>query len=278
MRNLWLFISKYSAFFFFIIFFVISLLLVVRNNSFQRASALNSSAAVIGNAYTKINDIKSYLTLGAVNDSLAAENARLRNQLKSSFFIDSLNEKTVNDTLAQQQYTYVVAQVINNSIHQKNNYITINKGRRDSIKKGMGVICPTGIVGIVLNVSEHYSTIQSLLHSDTRISASITETHVFGSLVWGEDNADPQIATLNDIPNNIKVKRGQHVVTSGFSLFPNGIPIGKVVAVGFSGGQSFLDIKVRLSTNFATLSYVYIVKNSLALEQQVLESQNKKNE
>ena len=142
----------------------------------------------------------------------------------------------------------------------------------------MGVICPTGIVGIILNVSEHYSTVQSLLHSDTRISASIAETNVFGSLVWGEDNYDPQIAKLNDIPNNIKVKKGQHVVTSGFSLFPHGIPIGRVVAAGINGGQSFLDIKVHLSTNFATLSYVYIVKNSLALEQQALESQNKKDE
>jgi rod shape-determining protein MreC len=85
MRNLWLFISKYNAFFLFVIFFVFSVILMVRNNSYQRSVALSSSAKVIGIAYENINQFKSYLNLGAENDSLAAENARLKEQLKSAF-------------------------------------------------------------------------------------------------------------------------------------------------------------------------------------------------
>ena len=128
MRNLWIFISKYNAFFFFIIFFIISVVLLVTHNSFQRASTWNSSNKVIGEAYQTVDEFKSYLKLGATNDSLALENARLRNRLKSSFFNDSLIDGSVNDTIHKQQYRYIVAKVVNNSINRQNNYLTINRG------------------------------------------------------------------------------------------------------------------------------------------------------
>ncbi|WP_256012974.1 rod shape-determining protein MreC [Desertivirga xinjiangensis] len=273
MRNLWIFISKYNAFFFFIIFFTCSLILFVKNNSFQRASFINSSNHVIGQAYETMSYVKRYLRLADVNDSLALENARLRNQLKSSFYNDSIEEKTIKDTLLNQQYSFVVAEVVNNSIHHKDNTITINRGKRHGIEKSMGVICPSGVVGIVLNVSDNYATVQSLLHSDTRISASIKENHAFGSLMWGDENYDPRIAILKDIPNHIEVRRGQHVVTTGFSTrFPTGLPIGRVTRTGVKGGESFLNIEVQLSTDFSTLQYVYVIKNVLATEKEQLEA------
>ena len=270
MRNLWIFISKYNAFFLLIIFLVISIILLVNNNSFQRASAWNSSNEFIGRSYERVNAFKSYLSLGRTNDSLAAENARLKNQLKTSFFDDSVVQRSVNDTVAQQQYTYIVAKVVNNSIHQKNNYITVNRGLQHGIRKGMGVISDKGIVGIVLNVSQHFSTIQSVLHSDTRISASVNGN--IGSLVWGEGSTDPRLARLRDIPNHVIVKKGNRVITSGYSLFPSGIEIGRVTRTGLKGGDSFLDIEIYLSTDFSKLQYVYVINNLLAEEQKELEA------
>lgn len=275
MRNLWLFISKYNAFFLFSIFFVVSLVILVNNNPYQRASMLNSSNQLTGGAYERINQFTSYLNLGITNEKLAAENARLKSRLKLSQFNDSVLQKTVNDTVNKQQYTYIVAKVVNNSVHQKNNYLTINRGSRHGIKKGMGVIGPTGIVGIVYNVSDHYATVQSVLHADSRISASVLPGSAFGSLVWGENNYNPRVAYLEDIPNHLSLKKGQSVVTSGFSLFPAGIAVGRIISSGQSGGNSFLNIKVALSTDFTTLAYVYVVNNMLSAEQKNLEEQNK---
>ena len=273
MRNLWIIISKYNAFFLLIIFLVLSLVLLVNNNSYQRASAWNSSNQLVGSSFERVNAITNYLSLGRTNDSLAFENARLRNELKSSLFFDSIKQQTVTDTLTQQQYTYIVSKVVNNSIHQNNNYITINRGFKHGIKKGMGVMSAKGIVGIVLNVSEHFSTIQSILHSDTRISASVNGN--IGSLVWGEGNYDPRLAILKDIPNHVIVKKGNQVVTSGYSLFPSGIEIGRVTRTGLKGGDSFLNIEIWLSTDFSSLQYVYVINNLLSLEQESLEALNK---
>lgn len=246
---------------------------MVNNNSYQRASVWNSSNQLVGSTYEKVNEFSSYLVLGKTNDSLALENARLRNMLKSSFYNDSIQQVTVSDTLLKQQYTYTVARVINNSIHQKNNYITINRGARHGIAKGMGVICASGIVGIVLNVSDNFATIRSLLHTETKVSASVEGN--IGSLVWGEGNFDARYAILKDIQAHLVIKKGSRVVTSEFSLFPQGTNIGKVFKTGVKGSDSALNIEVRLDTDFSTLQYVYVITNMLAREQLSLEALNK---
>ena len=271
MKNLWILIHKYNAFFLFILFFGLSCYLVVKNNTFQRASAVNSSNYVVGTVYAWVNGWKSYLHLSESNTRLAEENASLREQLQRFTHTDSVERVTVVDSAHQVQYNYIVARVTNNSIHQKNNYITIDKGRKHGIRKGMGVIGAKGIVGIVLNVSEHFSTIQSLLHSESRISASLEDSQAFGSLVWG-DSYDARYAALRDIPNHVKVRDGERVYTSGYSLFPPGIEIGKVVDSGSSGGDSFLDIRVELSTPFHNLLQVYVVEDVFAEEKTALEA------
>jgi rod shape-determining protein MreC len=276
MKNLWLILNKYNAFFLFVVFFGIACYLVVQNNSFQRASTVNSSNQLVGAAYEKINAWKSYLHLQDVNSRLAEENAALREQLQRFTAGDSIAQGAVNDTMRRVQYHYVVAKVTNNSIHQKNNYITLDRGRIHGIRKGMGVISSNGIVGIVLNVSEHFSSVQSLLHSGTRISAALEDSQAFGSLMWG-DSFDSRIGVLKDIPNHVKVRKGELVYTSGFSLFPPGILVGKVVETGLSGGDSFLDIKIEFSTQFHNLQQVYIVDDLLVDEKTELESQNDDN-
>lgn len=277
MRNLWIFINRYSTFFLFILFFAVSFILIINNNSFQRASALNSSNEIIGRAYEKIDYFKAYIDLNETNLTLAHENAALRALLKSSNYDNEVTSRTIRDTSLQPRYSYIEARVINNSVNQKNNYLTVNRGSRHGIKKGMGVISSNGVVGIVLNVSPNFATIQSLLHSDTKISASLSKSEAFGSLVWGQNAIDPQYAVLKDIPNHVEVAKGEQVVTSGYSLFPSGVIIGQVEETGILSGSSFLDIKIKLNNDFSTLRYVYIVTDKLSEEKEKLEEQNSEN-
>ncbi len=277
MRNLLIFISKYSAFFLFIIIFGFSLILVIQNNSFQRSSILNSSNYFIGNLYTSVNNFKSYLHLSEDNLLLSRENAALRSRLKSSQYSNHLTQGEVRDSLQELRYTFTEAKVINNSVSFKNNILTINRGSKHGIKKGMGVIGTKGVVGIVLNVSEHFSTVQSFLNSDTKISSSLVNSNAFGSLVWGDNNFDPQVAILKDIPNHVKVAKGEKVITSGFSLFPAGILLGTVIQPDLESGDSFLNISVALELDFISLQYVYVVTDNLADEKIVLEDKSKDN-
>ncbi|HWW42377.1 rod shape-determining protein MreC [Pedobacter sp.] len=273
MRNLWIFINRYNAFFLFIIFFTIGIVLTVKNNAYQRSVTLNSTNEVVGQAYEKLNVFKRYMNLGQVNDSLANENAKLYSQLLKMKNIDSAKNITVKDTTTHQQYTYLAARVIKNSITLRNNVITINKGSLDGIKKDMAVISPQkGVVGFIRDVSDHLATIQSLLHKDTKISVTTKKNNALGSLVWGEKNFNYQKAYIKDIPNHFKINLGDTIVTSGFASFPPGIPVGRVSNAGIATGDNFLTIEINLFNDFSTLQYVYVIKDKFAEEQKALES------
>ncbi|MGI4728591.1 MAG: rod shape-determining protein MreC [Janthinobacterium lividum] len=274
MRNLLIFITKYNAFFLFIIFEIIALITFVKNNDFQKATFISSSNEVVGNIYLKVDKLTDYLKLGITNDSLAQENARLHNQLKSSFYVDSSVVKTVSDSVYKQQYTYISARVINNSFNRRNNYLTINRGSNAGIVKGMGVISSSGVVGIVTYTGPNLATVQSLLHENTRISAMLADSNNVGSLIW-DNNLDPTKAMLINFMKQVKIKRGTPVVTSGYSLFPTGTMLGHISNLDVKDSNNSTGIEVNLSVNFSNLQYVYVVKNKLALEQQSLEAQEK---
>jgi rod shape-determining protein MreC len=278
MRNLLIFITKYNAFFLFIIFEVSALIIYIKYNSFQKASFINSTNQVTGNLYAQADQLKSYLSLHEVNDSLSRENAKLRGQLRSSFYIDSVSKHKVNDTVYKQQYEYIDAAVINNSVNHRNNYLTINKGSRAGITKGMGVICPQGVVGKVVVVGEHMSVVQSLLHKETTISAALAGTKDLGSFVWGDD-MNPRLGLLYDVSNNATPKVGELVVTSDLSLFPAGTTIGKITNLHSKTAKgSFLNMDVAIAVDFSKLQYVYVVNNRFGAEQAGLEAQQKKDE
>jgi len=277
MRNLWIFISKYNAFFLFLIFETSALIIYIKYNSFQKASFINSSNEITGNLYARVNKFYDYLSLTTVNDSLARENAHLRNQLKSSFYVDTINKHKISDTVYKQQYEYIEAKVINNSVNRVNNYLTLNRGATQGIQKGLGVICDKGIVGKVVYVSAHFSVVQSLLHKDSRFSAMLAKNKAIGYVEWGDD-MDQHKCLLKDVSNNVVPNLGEFVVTSGYSLFPAGIPIGKVSNLRAKSGGLMLNMEVALAVDFSKLQYVNVVINKFADEQTGLEAQQKKDE
>ncbi|RYY37180.1 MAG: rod shape-determining protein MreC [Sphingobacteriaceae bacterium] len=277
MRNLLIFITKYSAFFLFLIFEAIALYIFINYNNFQKASFINTSNEVTGNMYKRVNNANDYLHLKEINDSLANENARLRGLLKISKYVDSAAKGTVVDTIFKQQYTYIQARVINNSVNRRTNYITLNKGSRDGITKDMGVVADAGVVGIVVQTTPHFSIVRSLLHKDTRISAMLAASKEGGSFRWADD-LDPHKGLLYDVANSAQPHLGDTVVTDQYSLFPIGIPLGRVSNLKPKTGGFFLNMEVKLAVDFSKLEYVYVINNKLAAEQTGLEAQQKKDE
>jgi rod shape-determining protein MreC len=211
------------------------------------------------------------------NIELLEENAALRKQLQAFRGIDS-TEVDIVDSIDMDRYDFIVATVINNSIRQKSNYITLDKGSDEGIHPDMAVITSNGVVGVVQNVSAHFATVRSLLHPDIKISVTLDSlTEAFGSLVWGQ-NTDSRFAMVRDIPNHVKVNVGQPIFTSGYSIFPQGIKVGHVVEPDITSGESFKDIRILLTTEFAKLQHVYVVVDKLSEEKSALEALNIENE
>jgi rod shape-determining protein MreC len=258
------------VFFLFFVLEVAAFIVIYRFNNYQKASFVNYTTGVTSSFYTAVSNTNEYFNLRTVNDSLQIENARLHAQLITSYYKNSFNATLVNDTVYKQQYEYIPAQVVSNSVTKRNNYITLNRGRLHGIEPEMGVISDNGIVGIVMNVSDHYCTVLSLLNNNCKISAKVEKNGAFGSLVWEGD--DPKFAALKDVNKHVPLMVNDKIITSNFStIFPEGIPIGKIYAHSLDAGDNFHRIKVELNTDFSTVTTVYVIRNLLKQEQQQLE-------
>lgn len=261
MNNLILFIIRYSAFLLFIVLEIIALMLVVRYNDYQRNIFVNSSSIFSGKLYNMADEVYKYNNLRIIADELASENAALKSRV---YNLERMVQEIIPgdpplDSCLLLPYKVIPAKVINNSINQRNNHFTIDKGEADSIRTGMGVISPHGVAGIVDHVGKDYATAISVLHSAARISASIRRNDFFGSLVWKE--LDPRFMILEDVPRQADVVVGDTIVTSGYSsIFPKGLFIGTVSRFWTEGGSNYHTIEVRLHEDIARLSQVYVVE------------------
>ena len=269
MRNLIYFIKNYYSFFVFLVLELICLLIVFKNNSYQQSSYINSARGISSNFYTKKESIVSFLTLNAVNDSLVKENARLKQALgipvtANPFEDTSYTVTSTLDSNAKQtvHYKYIAAKVINNSTDQKINYITLNVGSLQGIKPKMAVITDKGVVGKISHVSENYSVAVSILSDRFNVNCVVPDGSI-GNIKW--DNKDPNIVILKGIPLSANLKLKDSIMTSGYSIFPEKIMIGKVAK--FVNG----DYQVWLSTNFNNLHYVYVVQDFTNIERNTLE-------
>lgn len=244
--------------------------LIIQNNKYHNSAWYNSSNHVTGEIMSVVSSVTQYLNLKNSNRDLAAENAQLKTML-SGLSQDSVPQYRYRDSTGK--YVFHSARVVNNSFTRKNNYMTIDRGSLGNIRPEMGVIGPSGIVGQVKDVSDHYATVISLLHKNSRISAGFKNSRFFGSLSWPGMN--PREALLSDIARHVKFSVGDTIVTTAYSaLFPEGIMVGTVKDFDARDGSSFYNITITLSTDFTNLQYVYVVENKHQVEIKNLEMQS----
>lgn len=271
MGSLFSFLYRYRAFQLFLLLEMLCTWLIVQNNSYQGVAYLNSSNRMVAYWLYMSNSVNDYFYLGKINSDLAEENARLNFLLSRNKLSERYAKMNTMRNAALLQYDYKVAKVINNSVSQVDNYLTINKGLEDGLKPGMGVVSPSGVVGRIKICSEHFSTVTSLLHTKMLISAEIQRNNAFGSVKW--EGNDPYKAKLLYIARHIKPTLGDTVITSEFStIFPSGLPVGIIRKIKIRDDDTFYDIDVELLTNFSTLSYVYVIQNTLKQEQDSIQN------
>jgi len=275
MRNLALFLWKNNFTLLFVSLEVLCIFFLVQNNSYHRTSFINSANNVSGRILQMYSDVDDYFNLKYTNEQLSRENALLRTFSTSAFINTSANLYTVNDLVHKQKYEYISAHVVNNSVNRRNNYLTLDRGSAQGVKADMAVVSTDGVVGVIVSVSKNFSSVMSLLHKDTRISARLKKDGSFGPMAW--EGADYRYGTLTDIPNHVQLKKGDTIVTSPHgSTYPENILIGTIEKYEIKSGEPFFTIHVKLSTQFKKLSYVYIVSNTMKAEQDSLEAVSQK--
>ena len=194
-----------------------------------------------------------------MNLQLQSELDVVRHRLAELEHDSSATERAVASQLAGIHR--IPAQVVSNSIRDRENYITINRGLADGVENEMGVVCGTGVVGIVYQAGQHYSLVLPVLNSRSSISCRLHDTEYFGYMKW--NGGSPLLAFIDDIPRHAKIKVGEMVETSGFSsVFPAGIFVGKVRRILNSDDGLSYKLEIGLSTDFARLRNVSVIEGN----------------
>ncbi|MDT7829280.1 rod shape-determining protein MreC [Pricia sp. S334] len=260
------FIIRYKNLLLYIFLMIVCLAFTVQSHSYHQSAFFNSSNWLTGTIFETSNTITTYFGLKTENQKLMEENKRLRHLLFNKDETDSI---ALDSTL--RTYTITTGRVIKNSFADPRNYITIDKGEKDSVYSDMGVITSKGILGIVENTSNNFATVQSILNEKSNINAKIKNTDNFGSLVWNMERYD--VVQLVDIPRLVKLTVGDTIVTGGMSsIFPEGVPVGTIRKFDLNSSNSFYSIDVALFNDMTNIKNVYIVNNEFRDEIQELEN------
>ena len=262
------FLYNNRAFFTFLALEIFCAWLLVENSQYQNTKFFNSSNRIAANIIGIAQSTREYFSLRQINQELSDENAQLRTVL------EGLNREGSQTGVAADsvlRYDFVSAKVINNSVAQSKNYITINQGQVAGLQPGMAVISAAGAVGKVKSVSGNFAVLISILNIDEQVSSVLKRTGNFGTAQW--DGTDPRMVNMLFVPRHVKPQIGDSVVTSGYNaVFPEGILIGVVKDVKLRKEALFYDIRVELAQDFQRLSFVKVIKSKLKSEVDSLES------
>lgn len=275
MRNLWQFIVKNSHLLLFLLLEVVAFLLITHHQPYPRSTVFTSSNRLVAGVNETGDNVAAYFRLGRDNEDLNAEITRLQlqvqtlqNELEPYREKDSLPDSTFYQ-YAHLGYTIIPAKVIDLTTHQEHNYLTLNKGQRDGIQSGMGVIANGGVVGIVSSVSDNFSLVVPLIHTAINVSARIQKNDQMGFTHW--PGHDVNHVDLMEIGRHIPVEEGDTILTSGITAtFPEGLLIGVMDKVCLDEGDNYYQIRVRLNTDFHHLRYVQVLNNIHSAELQGL--------
>lgn len=270
MRNLIEFLAKHHHWFVFILLEAISFTLLFRYNSYQNSVWFSSANVVTGKVYEWSSQLEKFFSLVTVNQHLTQRNLALEQkvvELSEKLTAVTKDSSYVKADVTQQlsQFKQIPAKVVSNSLKDVNNLMTIDKGSADGVRKDMGVVSGTGVVGIVYLVSSHYAVVIPLLNAKSNVSCKIENRDYFGFLNWRGGSTDQ--AFLDDIPRHARFKLHENIVTSGYSsVFPPGILVGKILHVYNSPDGVSYRLCVQLATDFATLRDVSVIDNTLMKE------------
>ncbi|KRO67475.1 MAG: hypothetical protein ABR84_07850 [Cryomorphaceae bacterium BACL21 MAG-121220-bin10] len=262
------FFIRNKNFLLFALLFVIALQRTRSAHSFHQTRYFGSTHAISGAFLNWKASLTNYLDLMEQNELLAQENKTLRAQLLNP--INTLGKGSVSEPYHFDHVALHSAKVINNNFHKTKNQLTLDQGRLDGITLDMGVLSPQGVIGIVTHVSDHYALVQSILNTQSRIVAKFQKSQHFGTLVW--EGRDPGAMQLLEIPKIAPIAIGDTLVTDGRStIFPEGLPIGRVVALTQETSNDYYTITVAPFTDMTSIKHVYTVQRNDALEILTLE-------
>jgi rod shape-determining protein MreC len=268
----------------FLLIEAVALNFYANSSHYTEAKILSRANTVAGWMQNTVFNVKHYFTLRSENEMLAQRVAELENTLtryrerEEQIETDTMSMWQMDSTLmvglAERRYT--TARVVGNTIHHDRNYLTLNRGHQDGVVAEMAVVTPDGcMVGYVMECSDNYSVVMSILNTGFHTSGKIRGDEHFGSITW--NGHSPHRVQMTELTKYSEFEIGDEVVASGLShYFPEGVRIGYVESRTENENHTSLDVELRLAADMTRLSNVVLIENNNIVEITSLEKLTEK--
>ncbi len=283
MRNIFLFIRRYFNLIFFLFLQGFCIYLIVTYSKYHHAAFSKTGLEVSGYFSKQYNEVEYFFHLKKTNEDLVKINERLLNAQRQNFMQPDTasiiaDGPVTNDTLEiHRKWLYRWAKVVQQSTVNQSNYVILNRGTSQGVSQDMGVVdINNGVVGKIVEVSNNYAAVMSLLHKDSKVSARLFKSpEAVGTIVW--DGKTPNIVQLTGISKSAKVVKGDSVVTTALTAtYPPGYLIGVVDEVIAEKSTNNYLLKIKTTVNFYNVQMVMVIDNLQKKDIEELENKLKK--
>jgi len=224
---------------------------------------------MFGTVQSGLSSIPNVFDLQQENNILRENNIRLSNE-NSNLREAKLENIRLTKLLQFKQasnLSLVSARIVNKSVVQMRNTITLNVGEADSVYVNMPVITADGLVGKIVSTSKNFSVAQILINKDMRVTVKVQRSRVDGILYY--DGVSDLL--VKNIPKNADVNSGDVLITSEYSnVYPPGIPVGIITETG-NLDNLFKKVVVSPLIDFLNLENVFVLKYLSSQERYLLE-------
>ena len=206
--------------------------------------------------------------LQAEVESLREENESLKSELIDAEILADEHSWLYHYLSIKEEhgdYAFCAAGVIASSSASgaAGNYVTemtLNKGTTSGVEAGMPVISPSGLVGVVVEVGLNHCRVATILDTSVSVGAVTTRATENGLCEGDYVQVHDGNVILRHMNEEADVTSGDIVVTSGLgSVYPYGIPIGRVVSVSSNAYSRTTEAVIEPFTDFSDLTQVVIM-------------------
>ena len=209
--------------------------------------------------------LKKLDDLEAENQRLKVDNDKLRaaNQALRGAEAEKIRLQSALGYRDSAPFALIPARVIGRSPSNWWSTVVIDKGSLDLVLEDMAVVTPDGLVGKVVNLSEHSASVLLISDENCKVAGSVEGSKEEGIVrveVRGQrtSNSSQPTMTLNFLSRFKPLRAGQKLLTSGAGgVYPPGILIGQIVEFKSRelDGQAIIEPSVYI----AALSDVFVI-------------------
>lgn len=253
-----IFFDRFKEYIVLIILLITSLSLITLNDNAKVKNIRLFSLGIFASINSAITNVTDFSTDTDYINKLEKRNAELMlqvNQLRQY----GLEYEKINNILnffKPEKTELIAAKIVSRLVSKISGYFIISKGRDEGLESGMPVLNDQGLIGLIIDVADDYSSVRTYENSLFKLTVKNERSNVNGIMNW-----NGRRLVINDVPTTEDMEIGDRIVVSELSsIIPPSIPIGKIIDKESTVSGILSNIIVEPYTKINDLKNVLVLK------------------